>query len=98
MEWAAELHDVLEVTIVGRSDLALWTVALRGHDLTPIERDGHAEMRVIAAHGRFRGIPFREISFSIDCENVIFSARLKGTMPRRLTPTSNSVKSYENAC
>ena len=74
MKWAAELHDVFEVTLVGTSDPAVWADRMRGERLEPVLRDGLAEMWMVAAEGVFAGLRFRELSFSVIVEGGSFLA------------------------
>lgn len=72
MKWAAELHDVLEVTLIGTADPAVWADRLREERLTPVLRDGLVEMWVVAAEGVFAGLRFRELSFPVIVEGGSF--------------------------
>ena len=65
VKWAAELAHVREVSLRGTADLAFWKGRLSREGLTPAERDGRAQVLVIAADGRFHGVRFRELSFSV---------------------------------
>jgi hypothetical protein len=65
VRWAAELVHVREVSLQGTADLTFWARRLAGEGLRPAERDGRAEVQVIAAEGRFWGVRFRELSFSV---------------------------------
>lgn len=61
----AELEHVREVTITGTADARYWRERLRGEDLVPAERDGAAQILLVASDARFRGIRFRELSVSV---------------------------------
>jgi hypothetical protein len=65
IQWAAELANVREVSLRGTADLAFWTDRLKPEDLLPAERDGHAQILIVAADAKFKGIRFRELSFSV---------------------------------
>lgn len=65
IDYVATIPHVREVSILGTADLAFWTGRLRTEGLTPLDWDGRAQILVIAADLRFRGIQFQEISFSI---------------------------------
>jgi hypothetical protein len=62
---AARLEHVREVSLVGTADLAYWSARLQAENLVPSERDGRAQMLVVAADSRFMGIRFTELSFSL---------------------------------
>jgi hypothetical protein len=68
IKYVAELSGVDEVTLIGSADLDYWRSKLGKFGLEPLERDGRAELHVIAASAKFKGMPFREISFSIVVE------------------------------
>jgi hypothetical protein len=65
VKWAAELAHVREVSLLGTADLAFWRDRLLKEDLSPAERDGQAQLMIVAADARFRGVRFRELSFSV---------------------------------
>lgn len=67
---AASLTGVREVSLLGRAKPALWRELLQPEGLTPLERDGRAQLMVVAAAARYKGIPFQEISFSVLVEPV----------------------------
>jgi hypothetical protein len=64
-KWAARLNGVREVSVRAEADLTFWQEKLRPQQLCPIERDGKAQLLIIAADARFKGIRFKEVSFSI---------------------------------
>lgn len=64
-KYVAELDHVREVTISGSADFHYWRNRLQNEGLTPIERDGAAQMLLTAADGRFRGVHFRELAVSV---------------------------------
>jgi hypothetical protein len=51
--------------LVGSAELDFWKQLLENEVLAPIERDGKAQLLIIAAAMRFKGIRFRELSFSV---------------------------------
>lgn len=65
VKYVAELSHVREVSLVGAADLAYWEKRVRAEALVPEPADGKAQVLVIAAEGKFRGIRFREVSFSV---------------------------------
>ena len=65
MKYVAQLTHVREVSLLGTADLAYWKDRLAPENHTPAERDGKAQVLIIAADARFWGLPFRELSFSI---------------------------------
>lgn len=65
LKWAARLSGVREVTVVGTAELGYWRERLRGEGLEPLESEGRAVVQIIGAEGRFLGLVFREVSFSV---------------------------------
>jgi hypothetical protein len=56
---------VREVSLVGTADLAYWRERLAREELAPAEKDGHAQILIVAADSRFMGVRFRELSVSV---------------------------------
>ena len=69
-----EVRHVREVSLRGSANLQFWTDFLRDRDLRPAEKDGRAQLLIIAADARWMGLRFRELSFS-----VFVSAREDGS-------------------
>ena len=65
IRYVADVDQVQEVSLRGAADLAFWTERLRPEGLTPAERDGKAQMLIVAATMKFMGIRFSEVSFSV---------------------------------
>jgi hypothetical protein len=65
IKWAARLSHVREVSLLGTADLACWAARLEPEGLRPAERDGRAQVLIIAADARFMGVRFREVSVSV---------------------------------
>lgn len=65
VKWAAELSHVREVSLLGTADLAYWNDRLQAENLVPAEKDGQAQLLIIAADAKFMGIRFQELSFSV---------------------------------
>jgi hypothetical protein len=65
VKWAAELANVREVSLLGTADPAFWKDRLMKEDLLPAERDGQAQLLIVAADSKFMGVRFRELSFSV---------------------------------
>jgi hypothetical protein len=65
VKWAAELAHVREVSLLGTADLAFWKDRLLKEGLLPAERDGQAQLLIIADDARYMGVRFRELSFSV---------------------------------
>lgn len=65
VKWVAELAHVREVSLLGTADLAFWKDRLWKDDLVPAERDGRAQVLIVAADARFWGVRFQELSFSV---------------------------------
>src|SRR5689334_13869653 len=77
-KWAAKLTGVHEVSLTGSADLAYWQKQLEPQRLAPIEADGRAQVLIIAAAARFKGVRFRELSFSIQARPIDGSATDQG--------------------
>ena len=65
VKFVAALKGVREVSLLGTADLPYWREVLAKEGLVAAERDGAAQVMVVAADARFRGISFREVSFSV---------------------------------
>lgn len=65
IKFVAELSNVTEVSLLGTANFDYWQDRLRPHGLSPILRDGAAQILIIAAKARFMGVPFCEVSFSV---------------------------------
>jgi hypothetical protein len=65
IKWAAQLAHVREVSLRGEADLAFWTQYLAPQRLAPLSRNDRAQILIISADARFRGVRFREVSFSV---------------------------------
>ena len=64
-KYVARLRHVREVTLRGSADLSIWKERLEMQGLMPADRDGFAEILIMAAEGRFWGVRFRELSISV---------------------------------
>lgn len=62
---AAEIHPVREVSLLGTADLAPWTELLQNEGLAPAARGGKAQVLITASDSVFKGVPFRELAFSV---------------------------------
>lgn len=65
INWAAELAHVREVSLLGTADLAFWKNRLTKENLFPTERDGQAQLLIVAAEAKYMSVWFRELSFSV---------------------------------
>jgi hypothetical protein len=65
IKWAAELSGVHEVSLLGAANLSYWTKHLAQEGLRPLEKDGRAQVLMIAADARFMGLRFQEMSFCV---------------------------------
>jgi hypothetical protein len=65
IRWAAEVPHVREVSLLGTADLAFWNDRLARDDLQPAEKNGRAQVLIIAGDMKYMGIRFREVSFSV---------------------------------
>jgi hypothetical protein len=60
-----EVSPVREVSLVANADWDFWRRKLEPEGVTPARIDGRAELLVCGASARFKGIRFRELSFSV---------------------------------
>src|SRR3954451_5939341 len=65
IKWTAQLDHVVEVSLLGSADLDYWQTKLAPISLLPIERDNKAQILIITADARFRGVRFKELSLSV---------------------------------
>ncbi len=65
IRYIAEPTHVREVTLHGTADLAFWTANLQQEDLLPVNRNGRAQILIVAAEMTYMGIRFTEVSFSV---------------------------------
>jgi hypothetical protein len=65
IRYVADIAQVREVSIRGTADLNFWREHLHSEGLIPAERDGRAQVLIVAATMKFMGIRFSEVSFSI---------------------------------
>jgi len=65
IKWAPELSGVQEVSLVGAANLSYWTKQLSQEGLRPLEKDGQAQVLIIAAGARFLGLRFQEMSICV---------------------------------
>ena len=56
VKWVAKLAEVQEVSVSGVADSAFWKDRLRQADLIPVEREGKAQILIVAGTARFAGI------------------------------------------
>jgi len=76
VKWAAQLHEVREVSLIGSADLGFWQDRLADEQLAPVNREGRAMISIVSAAGRFAGIRFRELSVSLAVTAATKSAEL----------------------
>ncbi len=65
VKFVAELEGVHEVSLGGTADLDYWRRQLAPEGLVPLEREGRAQILIVAADATFRGLRFQEMSFSV---------------------------------
>jgi hypothetical protein len=65
IKWAAKLEHVREVSLLGAADLRFWTDWLEAEDLRPAEREGQAQLMIVAADAKFMSLRFQELSVSV---------------------------------
>jgi hypothetical protein len=63
--YISTIRDVREVALRGTADLAYWRDRLRPEGLTPFDENGRASLLLTGIEAKFRGIPFRELSISL---------------------------------
>jgi hypothetical protein len=67
-KYIAVCNPVREVSLRGTADLQFWSNKLESQQLEPTERDGKANLLIIAGRMKYMGIEFTEVSFSIEIE------------------------------
>jgi hypothetical protein len=87
IRWAAQIDHVREISLLGTADLAYWRERLAAEGLSPAELDGRAQILITAAEMKFKGVRFREVSFSVFVEPTTPS-----------TPTVRDGLTYSGAC
>src|SRR5207245_10405784 len=65
VKYVAALNHVREVSLVGAADFGFWKQRLEKEGLEPQETEGKAQILIVGAEAKFRGIRFRELSFSV---------------------------------
>jgi hypothetical protein len=78
IKWAAQVAHVREVSLLGTADLAYWAGRLKREDLAPDDRDGRAQVMIVAAALRWMGVRFRELSVSVLVRTGAGDAERKG--------------------
>ena len=63
--YIATIAPVRELILAGSADLAYWRQRLAAVGLFPHDDGGRAAVSVSAIAGRFRGLPFREVSVAV---------------------------------
>jgi hypothetical protein len=65
LKFIAELQGVREVSLAGSADFVYWRKVLEPEGLVPVDSGGHAQLMVVSADAKFRGVRFQELSFSV---------------------------------
>lgn len=65
VKFQADIEPVREVTLMGLADPAYWSQRLEPEQLTPAVLNNRAQLLIIAAEMKFKGIRFRELSISV---------------------------------
>lgn len=65
LKYIVNVPHVREVSLYGNADLAFWRERLAPEGLAPLDDHGRAEVLLIAAHMRWMGVWFSELSISI---------------------------------
>ena len=63
--YIATIAPVRELILAGSADLAYWRQRLAAVGLFPHDDSGRAAVSISAIAGRFRGLPFREVSVAV---------------------------------
>jgi hypothetical protein len=69
IKYVVKVPHVREVSLYGNADLAFWRERLAPEGLAPRDENGRAELLLIAAHMRWMGVWFSELSISIALES-----------------------------
>lgn len=65
VRYVARIHNVTEVSLSGRADLAYWQAQLQPANLAPCDVQGQASVQISATSARWYGFAFREFTVSI---------------------------------
>ncbi len=65
LAYAAIVHHVREITLVGRADLGFWRDALASEQLAPYDDAGYTQMQVSVTDLRWMGIHFNEFTITV---------------------------------
>lgn len=65
VSYVATIAPVREIILGGTADLATWRARLAPLGLFPYDDGGRAAVTISAIAGRFRGLPFREVSVGV---------------------------------
>ena len=65
IRYIAELPHVHEVSLRGTADFAFWQSRLSAEELAPVDRDGGAQILIVAATMRYMAVRFTEVSVSV---------------------------------
>jgi hypothetical protein len=79
IKFAAVVHQVTEVSLLGTADFDYWRARLSPEQLEPIALDGQAQLLIIAAEAKFMGLRFRELSFSVLVRDTSGLTNLSGS-------------------
>ncbi len=78
VKWTATLTHVREVSLLGTADLVFWKDRLSKEELVPAEREGKAQVMIVAADAKYMGIRFSELSLSVLVHHDRTGIRLDG--------------------
>lgn len=70
IKYVAEVSPVKEVTLHGLAELDVWQERLAAEELTPVARDGRAQLFISATEARFKGIRFRECLIGVHVQRL----------------------------
>jgi hypothetical protein len=65
VKFVAEIAHVREVSLLGTANLGFWRDRLKDEQIILAEKDGQAQILMIAAAARYLGMQFQEVSFSL---------------------------------
>jgi hypothetical protein len=78
IKYVAQLKHVKEVSLRGSANLNFWEERLARESLVPIAREGKAQVMIVATDSKFKGIKFREVSFSVLASGEIAGLQAEG--------------------
>src|SRR6266850_725184 len=75
VKYVASLKHIREGSLMGVADFGFWRERLEKEGLEVEEREAKTQILVVGAEAKFRGIRFRELSFSVMVRGGMFLVR-----------------------